>query len=155
MKALTTVLVFVVGFFLGAMTIHSGTAAAQGGYNVSPVIEKFDAWGGLTPDSKLIDRKLILYSGWSNGLFTTTKDPATLALGRCLQNLSFEQIVATIDKRFADHREVIHNPISTEIIKALTVAGGPCEGISVDLGTKNVSCAADSQGSVSCYLANK
>ena len=34
-----------------------------------------------------------------------------------------------IDKRLADHREGLHNPISTEIIEALTVTGGPCEGI--------------------------
>jgi hypothetical protein len=150
MNILKTVLIFVVGFFLGAMTIHSRTAAAQGSYNVSPVIEKFDVWGGATPD-----RKLIFYSGWSNGLFTTTKDPATLALGRCLENLSFEQIVTMVDKRYADHREVIHNPVGTEIIKALTVAEGPCQGIRVDTETKNVSCAADKAGAVSCYLASR
>lgn len=150
MKMLTVILILVVGFFLGAMTIHSRTAATQGGYNVSPVIEKFDVWGGLAPHSKLI-----FYSGWSNGLFTTTKDPASLALGHCLETLSLEQIVAMVDKRFADHREAIHNPVGTEIIKALTGAGGPCESIRVDLETKNVACAADKSGSVSCYLATK
>lgn len=72
MKMLTTVLIFVAGFFLGAMTIHSCTAAAQGSHYVSPVIEKFDLWGTLTPD-----RKLMFYSGWANGLFTTTEDPGT------------------------------------------------------------------------------
>ena len=46
---LTTVLIFVAGFFLGTMTIHSWTAAAQGSYYISPVIEKFDLWGTLTP----------------------------------------------------------------------------------------------------------
>ena len=80
MKMLSTVLMFGVGFFLGAMTIHSRTATAQTGYRVSPVIDKFDVWGGLDPHSKLI-----FYSGWSNGVFTTTKDPATLALGHCLE----------------------------------------------------------------------
>jgi hypothetical protein len=148
MKMLTTMSTFVVGFFLGAMIIHSRTAAAQGSYNVSPVIEKFDAWGVWTPDNKLI-----FYSGWANGLFTTTKDPGTLALGRCLENLSFEQIVAMVDKRYADHPEAIHNPIGMEIVKAVTVAGGPCENIRVDLDTKNVACAADKTGSVSCSLA--
>jgi hypothetical protein len=86
----------------------------------SPLIQKFDLWGTLTPDSKLA-----FYSGWANGLFTTTKDPGTLALGRCLEKLTFEQILAMVDKRFADHRkdrEGYHNPISTEIIEALTVA---------------------------------
>jgi hypothetical protein len=145
-----TVLIFVVGFFLGAMTIHSRTAAAQGSYNVSPVIARFGDWGAMTPD-----RKLIFYSGWSNGLFTTTKDPATLALGRCLENLSFEQIMAMINQRYAEHREWFKNPISVEVIKAVTVAGGPCGDIRVDTETKNVSCAADKAGVVRCDLASR
>lgn len=90
----------------------------------SPLIEKFDVWGTLPPDSKLA-----FYSGWANGLFTTTKDPGTLALGRCLEKLSFRQILAMIDKRYADHREGFKNPISTEMIEAVTVTGSPCEGI--------------------------
>jgi len=151
MKMLTTtVLIFLVGFVLGAITIRSRTAAAQGSNNVSPVIQKFDVWRSLTPDSKLS-----FYSGWANGLFTTTNDPGALALGRCLQNLSFEHIVAMIDKRSADHRETFKNPISMEMIKAITVAGGPCEGIKVNLEAKNVSCVADKQGAVSCYLATR
>ncbi len=150
MRMSTTVLIFVVGFFLGVMAIHLRPAAAQGTHNVSPVIEKFDVWGGLNHDSKVI-----FYSGWANGLFTSTEDPGTLALGRCLENLSFEQIVAMVDKRHADHREAFHNPIGTEIIRAVTVAGGPCEGIRVNLETKNVSCTTDKQGAMSCYLASR
>jgi len=92
----------------------------------SPLIENFDLWGTLPPDSKLA-----FYSGWANGLFTTTKDPGTLALGRCLEKLSFEQILAIVDKRYADHREGFKNPISTELIEAVTVTGSPCEGIRV------------------------
>jgi hypothetical protein len=34
-----------------------------------------------------------------------------------------------IDKRLADHRDGLHNPISTELIEAVTATGGPCEGI--------------------------
>jgi hypothetical protein len=93
---------------------------------VHPLIQNLDVWGTLTSDSKLI-----FYTGWESGLFTTTKDPGTLALGRCLEKLSFEQIVAMVDKRYADHPEAFKNPISMEIIKAVTVAGGPCEGIRV------------------------
>jgi hypothetical protein len=89
----------------------------------SPLIEKFDIWGPLPPDSKLL-----FYSGWANGLFTTTKDPGTLTLGRCLEKLSFQQILAMIDKRSAGHRERLHNPISTEIIEAVTATASPCEG---------------------------
>ena len=93
---------------------------------VHPLIQDFGIWETLTPDSRLT-----FYAGWENGLFTTTKDPRTLALGRCLEKLSFEQIVAMVDKRHAEHPEALHNPISMEIIKAVTVAGGPCEGIRV------------------------
>jgi hypothetical protein len=52
-----------------------------------------------------------------------------LALGRCLEKLNFQQILAMIDKRYANHREGFRNPISTEMIEAVTVTGSPCEGI--------------------------
>jgi len=90
----------------------------------TPLIERFDVWGTLTTDSKLA-----FYNGWANGLFTTTKDPGTLTLGRCLEKLSFKQIQAMVDKRSANHSEGFKNPISTEMIEAVTVAGSPCEGI--------------------------
>jgi hypothetical protein len=90
----------------------------------SPLIVPFDAWINFGPDSKVL-----FYSGWANGLFTNANDPGTLALGRCLEKLTFQQIVPMIDKRLADHREGLHNPISTEIIEAVTATGSPCEGI--------------------------
>jgi hypothetical protein len=92
----------------------------------SPLIVPFDIWINLQPDSKVL-----FYSGWANGLFTNAKDPGTLALGRCLEKLSFQQILPMIDKRLADHREGLHNPISTELIEAVTATGSPCEGIRV------------------------
>jgi hypothetical protein len=92
----------------------------------SPLIQDFDLWGHLTPDEKLT-----FYSGWANGLFTTTKDPGALALRGCLEKLTFQQILGMIDKRYADHREAFHNPISVEMIKAVTAAGGPCQHIRV------------------------
>jgi hypothetical protein len=49
--------------------------------------------------------------------------------GRCLEKLNFQQILAMIDKRYANHREVFKNPMSTEMIEAVTVTGSPCEGI--------------------------
>jgi Gram-negative bacterial TonB protein C-terminal len=90
----------------------------------TPLIERFDVWGTLTTDSKLA-----FYNGWANGLFTTSKDPGTLTLGRCLEKLSFKQIQAMVDKRSANHSEGFKNPISTEMIEAVTAAGSPCEGI--------------------------
>jgi hypothetical protein len=93
----------------------------------SPLIEKFDLWGTLTHDEKII-----FYSGWANGMFTTIKDPRTLALGSCLkEKLNWELIVAMVDKRHADHREEWKNPMSTEIIDAVTAAGSLCAGVKV------------------------
>src|SRR5580704_7886608 len=98
----------------------------------SPLIVPFDAWINLGPESKVL-----FYSGWANGLFTTTKDPGTLALGRCLEKLSFQQILAMIDKRSADRREGFKNPIGTETIEAVTVRGSPGEGIRVSYAGSN------------------
>jgi hypothetical protein len=113
---------------LALFTCYPGMSVADDSQTVvplsSPLIQKFDLWGNLTPESKLF-----FYSGWASGLFTTTKDPGTLALGRCLQKLSFQQILAMIDKRYAGEREGFENPISTEMIEAVTVTGSPCEGV--------------------------
>lgn len=93
----------------------------------SPLIENFDIWGTLTHD-----QKIIFYNGWANGLFTTTKDLGTLALGSCLkEKLNWELIVAKVDKWHADHREERKKPMSTEIIAAVTAVGSPCEGVRV------------------------
>jgi hypothetical protein len=92
----------------------------------SPIIVPFDVWVGFPHESKIM-----FYSGWANGLFTNTKDPGALALRGCVEKLTFDQIVAMIDKWHADHREDWHKPMSTEMIDALTAAGSPCAGISV------------------------
>jgi hypothetical protein len=116
---------------LALFTCYPGMSVADDSQTVvplpSPLIQKFDLWGNLTPDSKLA-----FYSGWASGLFTTTKDPGTLVLGRCLEKLNFQQILAMIDKRYANHREGFKNPISTEMIAAVTVTGSPCEGITAN-----------------------
>jgi hypothetical protein len=83
--------------------------------SLPPLIETLDIWGSLKPDSKLL-----FYSGWANGLFTTTKDPGTLALG---------SNPGDNGQTVCGPREGLHNPISTEMIEAVTVAGSPCEGI--------------------------
>jgi hypothetical protein len=93
----------------------------------SPLIEKFDIWGTLTHE-----QKIIFYTGWANGLFTATKDPGTMALGSCLQEkLNWELIVARVDKWVADHPEARKNKMSTEIIEAVTAEGSPCAGYKV------------------------
>jgi hypothetical protein len=110
------------------LTCYPGMSVADDSQTVaplsSPLVQKFDLWGNLTPKGKLF-----FYSGWASGLFTTTKDPGTLALGRCLEKLSFQQILVMTDKRYAGHREGFKDPISTEMIEAVTVTGSPCEGI--------------------------
>jgi len=93
----------------------------------SPFTADLEIWGVLTHDEKII-----FYQGWASGLFTTTKDPGTLALGSCLQEkLNWELVLPILDKWHADHRENWHKPMSPEMIKALTAAGSPCAGISV------------------------
>jgi len=78
------------------------------------------------------DEKIIFYSGWASGLFTTTKDPGTLALGSCLEEkLNWELVLPMLDKWHAEHREDWKKPMSTEIIKAVTAVGNPCAGIQV------------------------
>ena len=106
----------------------AGTARPQATpFYTSPLIENFDIWGTLTPEGKII-----FYTGWANGLFTTTKDPGTLALGSCLrEKLNWELIVAMLDKWAAEHPEARKNPMSTEIIRALTSAGSPCAAAKV------------------------
>jgi hypothetical protein len=120
-------LALVVLFFcvLGGFARTAGPQAPT--FYPSPIIEKFDIWGTLTHD-----QKIIFYTGWANGLFTTTKDSGTLALGSCLkEKLNWELIVAMVDKWNADHREEWQNPMSTEIIEAVTAAGSPCAGLKV------------------------
>jgi hypothetical protein len=104
----------------------TGGGTGRAAYGGDPLIQEFDVWGSLTHQSRIV-----FYSGWANGLFTTTKDPGTVALGHCLEKLSFEQIVSMVDKRYADHREDFRNPISKELIEVFTAAGSPCEGIRV------------------------
>ena len=92
----------------------------------SPLTEPFDIWVNFTHGEKTI-----FYSGWANGYFANSKDAGTSTLGSCLEKLTFEQIVATVDQWSADHHERFQNPIGTEIIQAVTASGSPCEGIEV------------------------
>ncbi|HEY6467552.1 MAG TPA: hypothetical protein VIY69_16240 [Candidatus Acidoferrales bacterium] len=78
------------------------------------------------------DEKVIFYSGWASGLFTTTKNQGTLAMGSCLQEkLNWELVLPMLDKWHDDHRGDWKKPMSTEMIEAFTAAGSPCAGIKV------------------------
>lgn len=91
--------------------------------NADPVLHKFELWG--TMKSPL--EKLIFYQGWTNG-FLAARGPRGLELATCLDGLSGEQAVAMIDKRYKNHPEQWSRPIGEQVLQALTVEGGPCEG---------------------------
>lgn len=87
-----------------------------------PVIHKFEIWG-KTPKIEKVD----LYFGWTNG-FLQSRGSRALELGDCLDSMSYEQAIALIDKRSKDHPELWSHPLGEQILAALTVEGGPCQG---------------------------
>lgn len=86
-----------------------------------PVIHKFEYWGTLEPTGKLN-----FFSGWTNGFFGARTNGKPLAL--CLENISYVQSIAMIDKYYRDHPEHWSDAIGAAILEALTVEGGPCPG---------------------------
>ncbi len=95
---------------------------ASGLLHGNPVIHKFEFWGkGAKLD------KLNLYVGWTNGFFQA-RGARGLELADCLDGMTTEQAIAMIDKRFNDHPELWSHPLGEQILDALTVDGGPCQG---------------------------
>jgi hypothetical protein len=91
-----------------------------------PVAHKFRLWGDLHP--KLTQgEKMILYWGWTNGFFQG-RGPQGLKFANCLETIATDQAIAMIDKQYKDHPEKWSDFLGEQIIEALTVAGGPCEG---------------------------
>ena len=87
-----------------------------------PVVHKFELWGKGTN----LDR-LNLYWGWTNG-FLQARGPRGVELDTCLESMTTEQAIAMIDKRYKDHPELWSHPLGEQILDALTVEGGPCQG---------------------------
>lgn len=87
-----------------------------------PVLHKFQLWGTM-------DRvdKLNFYLGWTNG-FLAARGQRGLDLANCLETLDNEQAIAMIDKQYKEHPERWSRPIGDQILQALTIEGGPCEG---------------------------
>ena len=106
-------------FFL-ALTI----LLARGPLHANPVVHKFELWGivGVTESDKLN-----LYLGWTNG-FLLARGPRGAELAHCLESMTSEQAIAMIDKRYKDHPELWSKPFGEQILDALTVDGGPCQG---------------------------
>jgi hypothetical protein len=91
--------------------------------NADSVLHKFELWGTLRNPVE----KLIFYQGWTNG-FLGGRGIRGIELANCLEDLSAEQAIAMIDKRYKDRPDQWSRPIGEQIIQALTVKGGPCEG---------------------------
>lgn len=93
-----------------------------GSIKADPVVQKFQAWGTLSPNAKVA-----FYTGWTNG-FLLFKGAQGVELEKCLAPMSYEHAVAMIEKYYTDHPEQWSQWISPMILQALTVKGGPCEG---------------------------
>jgi hypothetical protein len=92
-------------------------------------VHTFRVWGTKSETQKLAyNEKLEMYIGWSNGYFSGYGRQA-FPLRSCIEdNIPYSQAIAMIDKYYDDHPEKWSNDLSDEIVKALTVAGGPCSG---------------------------
>jgi hypothetical protein len=88
----------------------------------NPILLTFEFWGVSDHTSKLH-----LYLGWTNG-FTQARGEGALELLACLDRMSSDQAIAMVDKYYKDHPERWARPFGDEILQALTVDGGPCEG---------------------------
>jgi hypothetical protein len=90
------------------------------------VLLPFAIWG----KSNELD-KLNMWIGWSNGFFQG-RGQKGLELSNCIEDrITDEQAIAMIDKRYKDHPEFWSRPLGGEILNALTIKGGPCEGKSL------------------------
>jgi hypothetical protein len=87
-----------------------------------PVLHTFVLWGQLKEGEKLL-----FYMGWTNG-FLQGEAPRGLELADCLEGITTSQATAMIDKAYKDHPEKWSRPIGEQVIAALTVDGGPCQG---------------------------
>lgn len=87
-----------------------------------PVVHKFGLWEKGTERDKLS-----IYWGWTNGFFQA-RGPRGMDLLTCLSRISPDQAVAMVDKQYKNHPEKWSRPLGEQILEALTVNGGPCEG---------------------------
>lgn len=86
------------------------------------LLHPFRYWGTM----KELD-KLNFYIGWTNGFFVA-RGQHGLEFANCLEAIDSQQALAMIDKRYKDYPEKWSNPITQQILEALTMKGSPCEG---------------------------
>ena len=87
-----------------------------------PVFHTFELWGIGNDTSKLY-----LYYGWTNG-FLQGMGPNGIRLANCLGGVTTKQAVAMIEKHYKNHPEKWSRMFGEQILEALTIEGGPCEG---------------------------
>jgi hypothetical protein len=84
-------------------------------------------WNGFKSDEKLV-----FLFGFLNGLFTGQRSATSTSLGACIRTIRYDQAIAMVDKYCRDNPEKWSAPAGDGIISAITVKGGPCEGLSLE-----------------------
>jgi hypothetical protein len=87
------------------------------------VVHSFQQLWGSAPERE----KVGLYWGWTNGFIQKRGDGA-VEFAECLEKMTTEQAVAMVNKYYKDHPEKWARPFGEQILEALTVQGGTCEG---------------------------
>jgi hypothetical protein len=85
-----------------------------------PVLHTFALWGRANESEKVF-----LYAGLMNGFLPFR---GLNKLATCLYGITTTQAVAMIDKAYKDHPERWSHSLIEEVLVALTVDGGPCQG---------------------------
>jgi len=88
-------------------------------------IHKFLIWDRFSKAEKPV-----FLVGFTNGLFEGLKEGLAEFTPRlkCVEAMDLDQKIGMIDKYYNDHPEKWSEPIGFEIVEAITVKGGPCEG---------------------------
>ena len=108
--------------------------AALSGEERTPWVHRFSFWEELKLDK---NEKTILLQGVLNGFFVGASGgfcrdnsrALPFLTSSCFERITVEQAIAMVDKYYKDHPEQWNLPLGDGIIRAITVKGGPCEGM--------------------------
>lgn len=87
------------------------------------VLHKFQVWGAMKSEGE----KLAFYYGWTNGFFHARGAHSAVFVD-CLEEMTSDQAIAILDKYYTEHPEKWSRPLGEQMLEALTVKGGTCEG---------------------------
>jgi hypothetical protein len=93
------------------------------------VVHDFGFWGNLN------DRdKNLFFTGFTNGLFhgANLDNDALISLGKCIEGVDQGQLIAMIDKYYRENPEKWSASVGDQIVLAISVKGGPCEGLRLE-----------------------